>query len=166
VLSSPPASLIARLLSAAAKTLHGLSRRPHSHLYTSRRCNQGARLDGICPWPSVSHGWTHGSHTTRGHGQRRPTARRRGDPQLPTRPSGQPEPGLRPQHNHDRSGSSSHPLQKGSQAYPPACTAIFCVFLFYRPTGRPRRTSLPLECHRNATNRTRSVSSARHSTSR
>jgi hypothetical protein len=33
-------------------------------------------------------------------------------------------------------------------------------------TGRPRRTSLPLECHRNATYRTRSVSSAQHSTSR
>jgi hypothetical protein len=27
--------------------------------------------------------------------------------------------------------------------------------LFYRPTRRPRRTSLPLECNRNATNRTR-----------
>jgi hypothetical protein len=36
----------------------------------------------------------------------------------------------------------------------------------YRPTGRPRRTSLPLACHRNATNRTRSISSARHSSSR
>jgi hypothetical protein len=50
-----------------------------------------------------------------------------------------------------------------------ACTASFCVFFFYRPTGRPRRTSIPLECHRNATNRTRFVSrgrSARHSTSR
>jgi len=47
-----------------------------------------------------------------------------------------------------------------------ACTASFCVFFFYKPTGRPRRTSLPLECHRNATNRTRFVSSARHSTSR
>jgi len=47
-----------------------------------------------------------------------------------------------------------------------ACTASFCVFFFYRPTGRPRRTSLPLECHRNATNRTRLVSSTRHSTSR
>ena len=42
----------------------------------------------------------------------------------------------------------------------------FCVFFFYRPTRRPRRTSLPLECHRNATNRNRSVSSMRHSTSR
>jgi hypothetical protein len=36
----------------------------------------------------------------------------------------------------------------------------FLRLLFYRPTGRPRRTSLPLECHRNATNRTRFVSSA------
>jgi hypothetical protein len=42
----------------------------------------------------------------------------------------------------------------------------FCVFFYYRPTGRPRLTSMPLECHRNATNRTRSVSSARHSSSR
>ena len=42
----------------------------------------------------------------------------------------------------------------------------FCAFFFYRPTGRQRRTSLPLECHRNATNRTRSDSSARHSTRR
>jgi len=42
----------------------------------------------------------------------------------------------------------------------------FLRLLFYRPTGRPRRTSLPLACHRNATIRTRSVSSARHSTSR
>jgi hypothetical protein len=81
------------------KTLHGLSRRPHSHLYSSLRCNQSARLGGICPWTPVSHGWTHSSDTTRGHGQRRPTARRRGDPQLPTRPSGQLEPGLRPQHH-------------------------------------------------------------------
>ena len=30
-----------------------------------------------------------------------------------------------------------------SQAHPPACTASFCVCFFYRPAGRPRRTSLP-----------------------
>ena len=46
-----------------------------------------------------------------------------------------------------------------------ACTASFCVFIFYRPTGRQRSTSLSLECHRNATTRTRFVSSVRHSTS-
>jgi hypothetical protein len=45
-----------------------------------------------------------------------------------------------------------------------ACTASFCVFFFYRPTGRPRRASM--ECHRTVTNRTRFDSSARHSTSR
>ena len=39
------------------------------------------------------------------------------------------------------------------------------LFLQAHRETRPRRTSLPLECHRNATNRTRSVSSARHSTS-
>jgi hypothetical protein len=27
-----------------------------------------------------------------------------------------------------------------------ACTANFSVFVFYRLAGRPRRTSLPLEC--------------------
>ena len=48
----------------------------------------------------------------------------------------------------------------------PACMASFCVFFFYRPTGRPRHTSLPLECHRNATNQTRSVSNALHSSGR
>ena len=50
---------------------------------------------------------------------------------------------------------------EASQAH--ACLASFCVFFFYRPTWRPRPTSLPLECHRNATNRARSVSSARNS---
>ena len=34
---------------------------------------------------------------------------------------------------------------------PHACTANFCVFSFYRPTGRLRRTSLPRDCHRNTT---------------
>jgi hypothetical protein len=43
-------------------------------------------------------------------------------------------------------------------------TASFCVFFFYRPTGRPKRTSLPLDCHSNAINRNHFVSSARHST--
>jgi hypothetical protein len=33
---------------------------------------------------------------------------------------------------------------------PSPCTTKFCVFFFYRPTGRLRRTSMPLECHRNA----------------
>jgi hypothetical protein len=48
---------------------------------------------------------------------------------------------------------------------PPACTASFCVFFFYRPTARPRRTSLPLDCHRNKTDRTmRSGSNTLHST--
>ncbi len=41
----------------------------------------------------------------------------------------------------------------------------FLRLLFYRPTARPRRTSLPLDCHRNKTDRTtRSGSNARHST--
>ena len=47
---------------------------------------------------------------------------------------------------------------------PPACMASFCVFFFYRPTGRQRHTSLPLECHCNTSTRKHSGSSARHST--
>jgi hypothetical protein len=42
----------------------------------------------------------------------------------------------------------------------------FLRLLFLTGTLETGRTSLPLECHRNATNRTRSVSSARRSTSR
>jgi hypothetical protein len=48
----------------------------------------------------------------------------------------------------------------------PHARQIFVSSFSYRPTGRPRRTSRPLEYHRNATIRTRSVSSAQHSTSR
>jgi len=46
----------------------------------------------------------------------------------------------------------------------PTCTASFCVFFFYSPTGRLRHTSLQLECHRKPTTRKHSGSSARHST--
>jgi hypothetical protein len=62
-------------------------------------------------------------------------------------------------------------------AHPTACTASFiigpavinkhtrfCVFFFYGPTGRPKRTSLPLDCHSNAINWNHFSSSARHST--
>jgi len=41
----------------------------------------------------------------------------------------------------------------------------FLRLLFLQAHRRPRRTSLPLECHRNATTRTRFVSSTRHSAS-
>jgi len=47
----------------------------------------------------VANGRTHGAHAALGHGQRGPTARRRGDPQLTSGPSGQPEPDLRPVHH-------------------------------------------------------------------
>jgi len=43
-------------------------------------------------------------------------------------------------------------------------TRMHGVFFFYRPTGRLRHTSLPLECHRKPTTRKHSGSSARHST--
>ena len=57
------------------------------------------------------------------------------------------------QHHADNPNISfSPPLS--AQAH--ACTASFCVSFFYRPTGRPKRTSLPLECHRNAISRNHS----------
>ena len=76
-----PATITARLLSTAAKNTDELSRRPHQHVHSSLRCNQGARLDGVCPWPSLPHSRTHGPHPLRSHGKRGPTALRRGDPQ-------------------------------------------------------------------------------------
>jgi hypothetical protein len=124
------------------KTLYRLSRRPHSHVHSSLRCNQGTRLDDICPWPSVSHGWTHGSHPAWGHGKRGPTARRRGDPQLPTRPSGQPEPGFDLSITHDRYGSSSHPLQNGRLTHPQDIDAPL------RLAGSCERLSHPQACSR------------------
>ena len=86
-------------LARLQKTLHGLSRRPHSHMHSSLRCNQGARLDGVCHGPPVPHGRTHCPHAARRNGKRRPMTLRRGDPHLPSGPSGQPEPGLRPVHH-------------------------------------------------------------------
>ena len=46
---------------------------------------------------------------------------------------------------------------------PPACMVSFWVFFFYRPTGRLRHTSLPLEFHRKTSTRKHSGSSAQHS---
>jgi hypothetical protein len=60
-------------------------------------------------------------------------------------------------------GTPASPKAVTYPAHPTACTASFCVFFFYRPTGRPMRTSLPLECHRKR-NRNHFGSSARHST--
>ena len=82
-----------------------------------------ARLDSICPWPSFSDSGTHGRHPTRRYRHREPTARRRGDQELPPGPGWQPEPGLRPQHHatsfqNERFGSSSHPQQNGRLTRP------------------------------------------------
>ena len=96
----PTASIITRLLSAAAKnSAMDSSRRPHEHVHSSLRCNQGARLDGECARAVVPHGRTHCPHSTWRDGQRRPTARRRGGPQLSSRSGREPEFGLRPQHS-------------------------------------------------------------------
>jgi hypothetical protein len=44
------------------------------------------------------------------------------------------------------------PFSPQSLVLAAACTASFCVLFFYRPTGRPRRTSMQLECHRKTIN--------------
>jgi hypothetical protein len=49
-------------------------------------------------------------------------------------------------------------------APPLACTANFGVLFFYRLTGRPSHTLLPMVCHCKATTRTCSVFAARPST--
>ena len=77
-------------------------------------------MDGGRVGAVVLHGRTHGPHAARRNGKRRPTARRRGNPQLHTRSSGQPEPGLRPV-DHARPlryGSSSHVQQNGLLSHP------------------------------------------------
>jgi len=52
------ASLLGSVLHG--KDLHGLSRRPHLHMHSSLRWNQGARLDGVRIGAVVPHGRTHG----------------------------------------------------------------------------------------------------------
>ena len=56
---------------------------------------------------------------------RRPTARGRGGPQLPTRPSGQPEPGLRPLHHpsSDVLGAVAIPSRTGTHRFGSSCHA-------------------------------------------
>jgi hypothetical protein len=115
-LPPPPASIVARLLSAAAKntawTLTATTQ-PRAQLsQVQPRRTSGWYLSLALCFARLD---TRSAHTTWGHGKRRPTARRRGDPQLHTRPSGQPEPGLRPQHHPSPLiyGSSGHPLQNG-----------------------------------------------------
>jgi hypothetical protein len=85
-----------------------------------------------------------------------PTARRRGNSELPA--SWQPGFVLRPQRHAAlwRFGSSSHPQQSGLLTHPQDLN-----FFFYRTTGRLRRTSMPLEYHRKKSIRTCSVFAAR-----
>ena len=89
-----PAARTARWRSAAAKNMAWTSRRPHSDMHSSLRCNQGARLDGVCPRPSLPHGWTHGLHPEISPSKRGPTACGPGWP-----PDSRPEPDLRPLHH-------------------------------------------------------------------
>ena len=74
-------------------------------------------MDGRRGRAAVPHGRTHGPHAARRNGKRRPTARRRGAPQLFTRPSGQPEV-FDLSITHHRFGSSSHVQQNGLLSHP------------------------------------------------
>ena len=64
VLSSLPRRNNSPLSQCGCKKHAGLSRRPHQHLHSSLRCNESARLDGLCPWPPVSHGLSQFGHNT------------------------------------------------------------------------------------------------------
>ncbi len=99
------------------KTRYGLSRRPHSHLYRSLRCNQNTRLDGLCPRP-VSHGW----NTVRTQHEVTVSAgQRRGDVEL--RSFLRDQAGSRSlvfdlSITHHQFGSSSHVHQNGLLSHP------------------------------------------------
>jgi hypothetical protein len=122
---------------------HHYSPRPHKNAHSSLRCNHerkrgpstptclglsSARVRGSA-WASLPLGWTQGPQPAWTKGKRRPTARRRGDLELPARPSWQPELGLRPHHHitHERFGSSSHVQQNGHLTHPQDMDAPFCV---------------------------------------
>jgi hypothetical protein len=90
------------------------------HVHSSLRCIQGARLDGLRARPSLPHGWTHGPRLA---AQRKIKS-------------------YRQQYANNHNISFSRPFL----APPHACTANFCVFFFYRPSGRPAH----FHCHWNA----------------
>ena len=94
-----PASIIARLLNAAAKssawTFTATTRARAQLTQVPPR-----RTTGWCPyWAVVPHGRTHCPHSTWRDGQRRPPARRHRGPQLSSGSGREPEFGLRPQHS-------------------------------------------------------------------
>jgi hypothetical protein len=107
------------LAKCGCKKHAGLSRRPHQHVHSSLRWNQGARLDGVCPWPIIPDSRTQGPYPIWSHGAS--TGQRRGDVGIRNY--------LRDQADsrslvfdliitHDRYGRSSHPLQNGRLTHP------------------------------------------------
>ena len=100
------------------KVLHGLSRRPHEHVHSSLRCNQGARLDGECARAVVPHARTRRAHTARSDCKRRPTARRCGGAHYLRDQAGSRSLVFDLSIAHDRFGSSSHVQQNGSLSHP------------------------------------------------
>ena len=133
----------------------GLVRHPHLHMHRSLRCIQGERLDGVRAhdrFGSSSHVLQNGLLT---HPQ---------DLDGPLRVAAQRKINAYGQQYADNQNIS----------FLPAIVSTPCrmhgeflrlLTLFYKPTGRPRRASLQLECHRKTTKRTRSASSARLSSS-
>jgi hypothetical protein len=108
---------------------HAIDFRPRKNAHSSLMCNHGVRLVRGSAWASLPLGWTQGPQPAWTKGKRRATARRRGDLELPARPSWQPELGLRPHHHitHERFRSSSHVQQNGHLTHPQDIDAPFCV---------------------------------------
>ena len=130
------------------KILHGLSRRPHEHVHSSLRCNQGARLDGVRTRAVVPHGRTHGTDPTWRDGQRRPTARRCGDSEL----SPQSQAGSRSlifdlSIAHDRFGSSSHVQQNGCLSHPQDLDAQLRIAAQRNIRKKHSKNSYHMVCH-------------------
>jgi hypothetical protein len=171
----------------------------HGDHTSSLRCNQGARLDGVCPWHFIP---DNGPHVRTQHCVTASAGQRRGDVEI--RNYLRDQAGSRRlvfdlSITHNRYESSSHPLHNGRLTHPQDIDAPLHIAaqrkinsyrqqyadnqnISFLPTILSTSTRMHGEflrllflqahreteaheahCHRNTTNRTRSVSSARHS---
>jgi hypothetical protein len=81
MLSSLPCNHNSPLAKCGCKKNHGLSRRPHKHVHSSLRFNQGARLDGVSTLGPLFRTASHAVRTQ--HGVTASAGQRRGAWRLP-----------------------------------------------------------------------------------